>query len=126
LNPNLPQAYNGLGYAYRKLGDYAKALENYDRALQLSPRFVDAIEYRGGPTSRSTASMTQSSRISRSLQWTGHPSFRQWHVCLCDLPSAVSRVHGWPSAGDRFDGRRPRTKHDDAGPQHRDDRTVHA
>jgi tetratricopeptide (TPR) repeat protein len=47
LNPNLPQAYNGLGYAYRKLGDYAKALENYDRALQLSPRFVDAIEYRG-------------------------------------------------------------------------------
>jgi tetratricopeptide (TPR) repeat protein len=47
LNPNLPQAYNGLGFAYRKLGDYAKALENYDRALQLSPKFLDAIEYRG-------------------------------------------------------------------------------
>lgn len=47
LNPSLPQAYNGMGFAYRKLGDYAKALENYDRALQLAPNFPDAIEYRG-------------------------------------------------------------------------------
>ena len=47
LNPSLPQAYNGMGYSYRKLGDYAKALENYDRALRLAPKFPDAIEYRG-------------------------------------------------------------------------------
>ena len=47
LNPSLPQAWNGMGYSYRKLGDYAKALENYDRALQLAPNFPDAIEYRG-------------------------------------------------------------------------------
>jgi tetratricopeptide (TPR) repeat protein len=46
-NPKLPQAYNGMGFAYRKLGDYAKALENYDRALQLAPNFPDAVEYRG-------------------------------------------------------------------------------
>ena len=43
----MPQAYNGMGYSYRKLGDYTKALENYDRALQLAPKFPDAIEYRG-------------------------------------------------------------------------------
>ena len=47
LNPSMPQAYNGMGYSYRKLGDYAKALENYDHALQLAPKFPDAIEYRG-------------------------------------------------------------------------------
>ncbi len=47
LNPRMPQAYNGLGFAYRKLGDYARALENYDRALRLNPKFADAIEYRG-------------------------------------------------------------------------------
>ena len=47
LNPSMPQAYNGMGFSYRKLGDYAKALENYDRALQLAPKFPDAIEYRG-------------------------------------------------------------------------------
>ena len=47
LNPRMPQAYNGLGYSYRKLGDYARALENYDRALRLNPKFADAIEYRG-------------------------------------------------------------------------------
>jgi tetratricopeptide (TPR) repeat protein len=47
LNPTMPQAYNGMGFSYRKLGDYAKALEHYDRALQLAPKFPDAIEYRG-------------------------------------------------------------------------------
>jgi tetratricopeptide (TPR) repeat protein len=47
LVPDLYQAYNGLGYAYRKTGDYAKALENYDKALALAPGFADALEYRG-------------------------------------------------------------------------------
>jgi tetratricopeptide (TPR) repeat protein len=47
LNPKMPQAYNGMGYSYRKLGDYNKALENYDRALELNPKFPDALEYRG-------------------------------------------------------------------------------
>ena len=47
LNPAMPQAYNGMGFAYRKLSDYQKALENYDKALQLAPKFPDAIEYRG-------------------------------------------------------------------------------
>jgi tetratricopeptide (TPR) repeat protein len=47
LNPQMPQAFNGMGYSYRKMGDYTKALENYDRALELNPKFLDAIEYRG-------------------------------------------------------------------------------
>ena len=41
------QAYNGMGFSYRKTGDYAKALEMYDKALTLKPGFPDAIEYRG-------------------------------------------------------------------------------
>jgi tetratricopeptide (TPR) repeat protein len=47
LNPELPHAWNGLGFAYRKLGDPAQALASYDRALLLAPNFPDAIEYRG-------------------------------------------------------------------------------
>jgi tetratricopeptide (TPR) repeat protein len=47
LSPSMPQAWNGMGFAYRKLGNYAQALESYDRALQLAPNFPDAIEYRG-------------------------------------------------------------------------------
>jgi tetratricopeptide (TPR) repeat protein len=47
LNPSMPQAYNGMGFANRKLGDYEKALANYDKALALAPKFPDAIEYRG-------------------------------------------------------------------------------
>ena len=41
------QAYNGMGFSYRKTGDYVKALEMYDKALKLKPGFADAIEYRG-------------------------------------------------------------------------------
>jgi tetratricopeptide (TPR) repeat protein len=47
LSPASPQAWNGLGFAYRKLGDFANALDSYDRALKLAPNFPDAIEYRG-------------------------------------------------------------------------------
>src|SRR5262245_28954361 len=48
LNPKLAPAYNGMGFAYRKTGDYAKALENYDQAIELAkPQvFVEAVEYR--------------------------------------------------------------------------------
>jgi len=47
LVPNMFQAFNGMGFAYRKMGDYDKALEMYGTALQMAPGFPDAIEYRG-------------------------------------------------------------------------------
>jgi tetratricopeptide (TPR) repeat protein len=48
LNPKLAPAYNGMGYAYRKTGDYAKALEMYDQAIELAKpqMFAEAMEYR--------------------------------------------------------------------------------
>jgi tetratricopeptide (TPR) repeat protein len=46
-SPKMYQAFNGMGYAYRKTGDYTKALEMYDKALSLAPGFPDALEYRG-------------------------------------------------------------------------------
>ena len=36
-----------MGYAYRKTGDATQGLAMYDKALQMSPRFPDAMEYRG-------------------------------------------------------------------------------
>jgi tetratricopeptide (TPR) repeat protein len=47
LVPSAPQPYNGMGFALRKTGDPAKALEMYDKALQIAPGFPDAMEYRG-------------------------------------------------------------------------------
>jgi tetratricopeptide (TPR) repeat protein len=48
LNPQLFQAFNGMGYGYRKTGDYAKALEMYDKAIKMAPGFyAEAVEYRG-------------------------------------------------------------------------------
>lgn len=46
-DPTLYQAYNGMAYSLRKTGDAVKALEMYDKALQMAPGFPDAIEYRG-------------------------------------------------------------------------------
>jgi tetratricopeptide (TPR) repeat protein len=40
-------AYNLMGFAYRKLGDYDEALQSYDRALELNPHHRGALEYLG-------------------------------------------------------------------------------
>ncbi len=41
------EAYNLSGFAYRKLGDYNRALESYDQALKLNPHNRGALEYLG-------------------------------------------------------------------------------
>jgi tetratricopeptide (TPR) repeat protein len=41
------EAYNLSGFAYRKLGDYGRALEFYDKALRLNPHNRGALEYLG-------------------------------------------------------------------------------
>ncbi|HTT00524.1 MAG TPA: tetratricopeptide repeat protein [Steroidobacteraceae bacterium] len=46
-SPNLPEAWNALGYTQRKLGEYDASLKSYDRALALRPGFPEALEYRG-------------------------------------------------------------------------------
>jgi tetratricopeptide (TPR) repeat protein len=47
LVPNVPEAWNNLGYTQRKLGSYDAALAAYERALTLRPGFPEALEYRG-------------------------------------------------------------------------------
>ena len=37
LNPNISQAWDGLGYACDKLGDYSGAYEAYQKAVELEP-----------------------------------------------------------------------------------------
>jgi Flp pilus assembly protein TadD len=41
------EAYNLSGFAYRKLGDYNRALVSYDQALKLNPHNRGALEYLG-------------------------------------------------------------------------------
>jgi tetratricopeptide (TPR) repeat protein len=40
-------AHNLIGFAYRKLGDYDRSLEFYDKALELNPHNRGALEYLG-------------------------------------------------------------------------------
>ena len=44
--PDNYRAHNGAGYSLRKLGNYERALESYERALALAPTSSEAIEYR--------------------------------------------------------------------------------
>lgn len=45
-NPRMHQAHSSLGYALRKTGEFDEAVEAYDMALKISPRYTQAIEYR--------------------------------------------------------------------------------
>ncbi|MGB7713052.1 MAG: tetratricopeptide repeat protein [Microcoleus sp.] len=47
LNPNIPQAYLGLGIATAKQGNKQQAIYNYDRALQFNPNLAEAYFGRG-------------------------------------------------------------------------------
>lgn len=44
---SLAQAWNGVGYTNRKLGDYKAALTAYDKAIELRMGYPEATEYRG-------------------------------------------------------------------------------
>lgn len=44
--PDMRQAWNMLGYTSRKLGNYEESLAAYEKALELSPDYPEAIEYR--------------------------------------------------------------------------------
>ena len=48
-NPNFAEAHNSLGFALRQQGphDYSKALEHYNKAIQLKPTMAEAYEERG-------------------------------------------------------------------------------
>ena len=46
-DPDNADAYNMLGFSYRKLGDVEKAFENYNRALAINSKHWGANEYIG-------------------------------------------------------------------------------
>ncbi len=47
VRPWHADAYNRMGFAARKLGDYDRALALYDKALELNPHHRGALEYLG-------------------------------------------------------------------------------
>ena len=47
LKPDMPEAYNNLGFCYRKLGNLDASLKAYEKAIQLKSDFTQAREYRG-------------------------------------------------------------------------------
>ena len=45
-DPTMKEAWNLIGYTSRRLGEYDRSLEAYEKALALSPDYPEAIEYR--------------------------------------------------------------------------------
>lgn len=46
-NPRNADAYNLLGFSYRKTKDFKRAERNYSRALRIDPKHKGALEYMG-------------------------------------------------------------------------------
>ena len=46
-DPDNADAWNLTGFAARKLGDYVRSEEAYDRALAINPKHKGALEYKG-------------------------------------------------------------------------------
>jgi tetratricopeptide (TPR) repeat protein len=48
-NPNFAEAHNNLGFTLRQQGpqNYSKALQHYNKAIQLKPSMAETYEYRG-------------------------------------------------------------------------------
>ena len=47
LDPKFPEAWNNLGYCYRRVKDYDKSFDAYKHALDLKPDYPNAHEYMG-------------------------------------------------------------------------------
>lgn len=47
LNTAFPEAWNGLGFALRKLGRYDESIRAYHEVLRLRPKYPQALEYLG-------------------------------------------------------------------------------
>jgi tetratricopeptide (TPR) repeat protein len=45
-DPAMKEAWNLIGYTSRRLGEYERSLEAYEKALALQPDYAEAIEYR--------------------------------------------------------------------------------
>jgi Flp pilus assembly protein TadD len=46
-HPDEPEVANWLGFVHRKLRDYPTARRFYDRALEINPNYLPALEYQG-------------------------------------------------------------------------------
>jgi tetratricopeptide (TPR) repeat protein len=84
-NANFAEAHNNLGYSLRKQGpqNYSKALEHYNRAIQLKPNLAEAYEYRGvlflkmGRIADSEKDVATLKTLIRSWRWSWSRRFRQ-------------------------------------------------
>jgi tetratricopeptide (TPR) repeat protein len=85
-DPGQADAYSELGFALRKLGDYAAALAYYRIALQLDPHHLGATEYLGELYAESGDLPNAEAQLARVAEICHGPC-----EAFTDLESAIRR-----------------------------------
>jgi tellurium resistance protein TerD len=104
LNPNIPQAYLGLGIATSKQGNKQQAIYNYDRALQFNPNLAEAYFGRGqayyelGNKQRAIGDYEQAIRVNPNYGL----AYLERGAIRCMLGTKSQAVSDFQQAGELF------------------------
>ncbi len=89
LDPKYYEAWNILGYASRKLGDYERAFAAYDSCLRLNPDYAPAREYLG----EAWLERGELARAREQLAWLEKARLEDYVKMLRPLVEAYQAAH---------------------------------
>ena len=72
LDPSFADAYNNRGIAYDKLGQYERAIQDYDEAIRLDPQYTNAY-YNRGDTYQAMGKSEEAERDLAKARKLGYP-----------------------------------------------------
>ena len=90
INPNLVDAYYGMGFALENQGKYREAIEAYEKALEMMPKYAAARNNLGAVFARMGRDKEAYSEISRAVR--DDPSYADAHHNLGALLLARNRT----------------------------------
>ena len=89
LDDKYAEAWNLVGFASRKLGDYDRALKAYERCLDLKPDYAAAREYLG----EAYLELGNLKKTREQLIWLDHLGATEEHDALKKLADAYEAAH---------------------------------
>lgn len=91
--PDSADAYNLLGYSYRKGGQFERAKQSYDRALQIEPEHKGAHEYLGElylQTGKPELAEVQLEKLAEICGLEGCNEYEELRVAIADFKRGKS------------------------------------
>jgi Tfp pilus assembly protein PilF len=91
LRADFAEAYNMIGFTYRKLGKLNLSLRNYEKALKIRPDFPEAYEYLG-ETYLAADDLVQAMKNYLYLKDEGEPQAQELWEKIVDYVTAKARA----------------------------------